>query len=241
MSVTGLSAEGEAVAPPKRKSSRARLAVLLLILCALLAGAYVYLANYQPLYSPGTSSAARTGFVQWPSSQPGVALSRSYELQAISGLGPSNSGVTFESPQPGFQFGFANQVLSNGFIPVKIVDVRAALGEKGVNDSVPFRVVDPASVMLSGPITTLAGQPSGAKALVPFSISQSSQNVSPVGVQFTVPNCANQLRHYTKSTVLQVHSFYVTYKYLWFTHKVLIGVPPYIAVVGPYDCGTPAR
>jgi hypothetical protein len=156
-------------------------------------------------------------------------------------MGPSNGGVVFESPKPGFQFGFANQVLSNGSIPVQIVDVQAALGEKGVNDAVAYRVVDQAPVMLPEPIQTMTGLPSGIKPLVPFSIAQSSKNVAPIGVQFTVPQCANQVRHYTKNTILEAHSFYVTYKYLWFTHKVLIGVPPYLTVVAPYDCGPAAK
>jgi hypothetical protein len=217
------------------------LVVLLVVLFAMLAGTYAYLANYQPLYSPGVTSAARPGYVQWPSSQPGLSLARTYELQALTGMGPSNGGVAFESPEPGFQFGFANQVLSNGPIPVKIVDVQAALGEQGGNGSVAYRVVDQAPVMLPEPIQTMTGLPSGIKPLVPFSISQSSKNVAPIGVQFTVPQCATQHRQSTKGTILEAHSFYVTYKYLWFTHKVLIGVPPYITVVAPYDCGTAAK
>jgi hypothetical protein len=241
MSVTGLSIDGEAPAPLKRRSPRTRLIVLLVILFALLAGIYAYLNNYQPVYSPGALGVPPIGFVQWPSSQPGISPERAAELEALVGPGSSTSGVTFDSPPPGFQFGFANLVLSNGPIPVKIVDVQAALWEGSAKAAVPYRVVDAAPVALREPVTTIAGQPSGVKPLAPFSISQTSKNVPQIGVQFTVPQCADQLRHYTKSAVLYAHSFYVTYKYLWFSHKVLIGVPPRIAVVAPFDCGTAAK
>jgi hypothetical protein len=243
MSVTGLSVEAEASpVATKRATSRTRPIVLLVILFALLAGVYAYLANYQPLYAPDAAQSSRPGAVVWPA--PGTTLTRAQAARVQRLTGQSADAVVyFVSPKPGTTFGFGNPIASNGLIPVKIVDVQTSFIDGKTEILSPVRLADQRPVTISPKeLSTYGGRLSGVAPFAPYWLSSHTKQLPTIGVAFTIPKCATQQHHYGPNNVLWAETYSVTYKYLWFTHKVMIlGVPPYLAVVAPNDCGSAAK
>jgi hypothetical protein len=170
--------------------------------------------------------------------QPGVTEAQWLDEVRHTGWAPSQGEAhrVFLSPNPGFTFGSAGVIRSNGWLPVTITKVRSGFDEDN-GTMVPYRITDQTPVLVAPDDGSVATPK--PMAFHPFSISRSSKNVPRVGVQFTVPKCANRLRNFHKYTRVWGRPLFVTYKFLWFTHAQWIQRTDIMMIVGPHDCGTP--
>jgi hypothetical protein len=193
------------------------------VVVAVLGAVYHALASYQPvIVQLGTPSAVSPDYQDVP---------RYYASLASAAKTGTAHGPAYYSPRPGFTFVVGQSVAVNGQFPIKVTNVVSTFWTAPGRE-ITYKVADQQAVFRTG------GQFVPLKSVT----VQGHDWVSPMlGVRFTIPKCANSDRNYPPGTVIQTMGMRLTYRFLWFTHRVDIPTLTPAIVVSPYDCGTPAQ